>query len=102
MIPKSLQGILWSYPVKNLSPKKDKVYIINQILSYGRMRDFRWLFKNYPLRTITKVFLNRPIKDYRRERFYFVKNFILPLSAKKLDERYYVKDTPRVIASSKA
>jgi len=100
-VPRFLQPILWSVDVSNLDLDADKVYIINQILSHGRMKDFKWLLWTYTLSTIIEVFLKHPIKDYRRPRFKFVKNFILPLSIKRLDERLYVKNTPRVIRPRK-
>ena len=64
MVPDSLQGILWSKSVKNLDLERDKVYIIHQILSYGNLRQIRWLFKTYGLREIREIFLKYPKKIY--------------------------------------
>ena len=100
-IPSFLQPILWSCEIDHLDLKRDKPYIINQILSYGRMKDLHWLFKTYSLDTIVKVFLECPIKNYFPSRFHFVKNFILPLNNKKLDPRLYVQNTPRVLRPKK-
>lgn len=100
-VPRFLQPILWSCGVDKLNLQEDRTYIINQILSYGRMKDFQWLFENYPLSTISKTFLKYPIKDYTPSRFNFVKNFVLSLNNKKLDERTYVQNLPRVVRPKK-
>lgn len=49
-LPASLQSILWSADIKQLDLTKDKIYIINQILSYGGLKELRWLFSNYDTR----------------------------------------------------
>jgi len=96
-IPAFLQPILWSCDIRDLGLEEDKVYIINQILSWGAMKEFLWLFQNYLLSTIVKVFLKHPFKDYTPSRFHFVKNFILPLTGKNLNKRLYVQNLPRLI-----
>lgn len=97
LIPKTLQGILWSIDTSHLDLEKDKIYIIHQILSYGIMEHLQWLFKTYPKKEITNVFLNSPYKDYRISRFYFVKNYLLSLKNNSLNEKHYVKNIPRDI-----
>jgi len=57
-IPKRLQWLFWSSPVKDLDLKKDKDYIISQVLNYGTWEDLRWLFKNYSEREIKNVVKN--------------------------------------------
>jgi len=57
-IPKRLQWLFWSSPVKDLDLKKDKDYIISQVLNYGTWEDLRWLFKNYSERGIKNVVRN--------------------------------------------
>lgn len=95
-IPKKFQSVLWSANVALLNPKKDEYYIIHQIFAYGSLEEIHWVFQNYPAKEIVKVF-QEYFKDYRRERFYFVKNILLGLDDWKPDERYYVKNTPRII-----
>ena len=95
--PKKLQGILWSCSVSKLDLKKDKVYIINQALSYGTLSHIQWLYSSYGSEEITQVFIDNPIKDYTASRFLFVKNFLLKLSDLSLDEMSYVANTPRNI-----
>lgn len=95
-IPKNLQAVLWSADVSRLDPKKDKHYIIHQILSFGSMNEIKWLFKNYSKKEIINIFM-KPFKDYRKPRFYFVKNILLGLKTWRPNERYYVKNTPRII-----
>lgn len=94
-IPQSLQGILWSVRVEDLDLDEDKIYIINQILSYGNLFMIKWLFKTYSKKTILEVFLKHPIKDYRYSRFHFVKNFLLGLEKINLNLNSYVKNLPR-------
>jgi len=88
-IPKSLQWVLWSADVEKLDKEKDKYYIIHQILIYGGIEELRWLFANYSREEIINVFL-QPYKNYPKKIFYFVKNFILNLKNKKIDEDAYV------------
>ncbi len=95
-IPRSLQWVLWSCDVSHLDKTRDKYYVIHQIFAYGTLEEIIWVLKNYSLPTIVSVF-KEPFKDYRRPRFYFVKNYLLSLKNWRPDERYYVKNTPRVI-----
>lgn len=89
-IPHKLQPILWSRDVKNLNLEKDKVYIIHQILMYGDLNEIRWLFRTYGKKVIVNVFLNHPSKQYPKETFHFVKNFLLNLRGRSLNKDSYV------------
>lgn len=95
-IPKKLQPVLWSTDVDLLDSRRDECYIIHQIFAYGSLEEIHWVFQNYPIEKIVGVF-KKSFKDYRRERFYFVKNILLGLDNWQPDERYYVKNTPRII-----
>jgi|SRR3989338_804350 len=95
-IPKKLQPALWSIDVSKLDPRKDKVYIIHQIFSYGRLEDIIWLYKTYPKNELYNVFLKHPYKDYKKPRYNFVKNYLLDIND-SLDMRRYVKNTPRIL-----
>lgn len=88
---KELQAILWSKDVKKLDFKKDRNYIIHQILSYGNLRQIRWLFKVYKREEIKNAFLKFPKKVYQPAVFYFTKNFVLNLRKEQLKEEKYVK-----------
>lgn len=57
-IPPSFQWIFWSVKVGNLDLKKDKEYIITQILNYGTEKELKWLFRVYSERGIKKVIQN--------------------------------------------
>lgn len=94
-IPPSLQPILWSTDISKLDLVHDAPYIIHQTLSYGKVDDLRWVFTAYPKNQIANVFINHPYKDYRPSRFYFVKNHLLDLKDQQLNEKHYVKNTPR-------
>lgn len=95
-VPKKLQPVLWSTKVGLLDQKKDEYYIIHQIFAYGSIEDIKWVFENYPKKEIIRIF-KEAFKDYRRSRFYFVKNVLLNLKNWQPDEKHYVKNTPRVI-----
>jgi|SRR3989338_1632720 len=88
-IPARMQGILWSADVKKLDLKRDRVYIIHQVLAYGSFADIRWLINNYSRGEIKEVFLDHPIKMYSQKVFYFIKNFLLDLKQVELDEDRY-------------
>jgi Cu/Ag efflux protein CusF len=53
-IPSEFQPILWSKNIKDLDLKKDKIYIIHQILSYGNLEQIKWLFKIYK-KSLSKI-----------------------------------------------
>lgn len=97
LLPKHLQGVLWSQPLKNLDKEKDSVYIIHQILSHGRMEDIIWLFSTYSKSKIRRIFLSHPYKDYDPARFNFVRKYCLNLNEENLKLGLYVKNTPRDI-----
>ena len=54
-ILQKLQGVLWSYDVRDLDLEKDKEYIITQVLNYGTWEDLKLLYKLYPEKDIKKV-----------------------------------------------
>ncbi|PIY71861.1 hypothetical protein COY87_03960 [Candidatus Roizmanbacteria bacterium CG_4_10_14_0_8_um_filter_33_9] len=95
-LPKKLQSVLWSVNIDHLNLEKDKYYIIHQILSFGTLDEMSWLLSNYSKKKIIEVFMVS-FKDYFRPRFYFVKDALLGLKNWHPDERYYVKNTPRII-----
>lgn len=97
VFPKRLQAVLWSANINNLDLEKDQTYIIHQIFSHGRIEDILWLFKTYSREKLNEVFTKHPYKDYRPARFNFIKNYILSIKNKTLDDQYYVRNTPRNI-----
>ena len=96
-VPKELQPFLWSVKTDQLDCQKDKIYIINQILAYGGLKEIKWLFKNYPLKVVRDVFLHHPIKTYRASTFNFVKEILLEVGNTLLVKEKYVVNTPRII-----
>jgi hypothetical protein len=92
-VPKSLQPVLWSVRTEELDLKEDKVYIIHQILSFGNLKELRWLFRNYSIKEIKEVFLKYPIKVYRPQSFNFVNQVLLKIRNKKLNIKRYVPAT---------
>ena len=89
-IPQRLQSVLWSTDVNLLDTKRDKNYIIHQVLLYGTFKEIQWLMQEYTKREIIDVFIRHPSKIYPKNAFYFIKNFILQLKNKKLLEEKYV------------
>lgn len=94
-LPKQLQGVLWSASIDKLKLKKDKSYIINQVLAFGTLAELKWLFSQYPTNEIRDVFLHQPIKEYTYPAFNFAKNILLELDDLKLPLNHYVRDLPR-------
>jgi len=90
VIPPSFQGILWSVNVKNLDLKRDKIYIIHQVLMYGDLNEISWLFKTYSKKEVEKVFKEAPMQIYDSQSFNFVKNIILDLKKQRFPFKKYV------------
>lgn len=94
-IPQFLQPVLWSVKISQLDLLKDKVYIINQILAFGDLKDLKWLFKNYPVKIIEEIFIHQPVKTYRAPTYNFAKEILLDLEDTNLVKEKYVINTPR-------
>jgi len=90
-IPKRLQPILWSKQVGTLDPKKDKNYIVHQILMYGSLDEMGWLFKNYSREEIKEIFVKYPKKIYTPQALNFVKTAVLGIKDVKVKDDDYVK-----------
>lgn len=89
-VPQRLQSVLWSTDVKLLDIEKDKGYIIHQVLIYGTFREIKWLFQTYSKKEIIDVFVKSPSKNYPKEVYYFIKNYLLNLKNISLSEDNYV------------
>jgi len=98
-LPQFLQPTLWSLKVENLDVQKDKIYIINQILVYGGLKELRWLFKTYPKQVIKEVFLHQPLKIYTPTAFNFAKEILLNIRNQSLNFAEYDRNSERVIGS---
>lgn len=96
-IPSWLQPVLWSSHVDRLDLARDAAYIVHQVLAYGDIREFKWLFRTYSQANIIDTFTTHPYKDYTHPRYLFVKNYLLHISDRILNEQHYVKNTPRDI-----
>ena len=57
-IPKRMKWLFWSYDIESLDLKRDKEYIITQVLNYGTWEDLKWLFRIYSKEEIKKVVQN--------------------------------------------
>lgn len=93
-LPQFLQPYLWSVDITELDLKKDRVYVIGQILAFGNIKALIWLFKTYSLREIKQVFIKHSMKIYRSASFNFVKNILLDI-VKTLPINKYVANSPR-------
>jgi len=92
-VPQKLQGILWSVDVDRLDLEENRSYIINQILSLGRMEELRWLFKTYGKEELRETFIHQPAKIYSPSAFAFAKNILLDLVEKDLAPNKYVQSS---------
>ena len=92
-VPKFLQSVLWSVRIEDLNLEKDKVYIIHQILSFGNLKELRWLFDNYSVKKIKEVFSGHPLKVYRPQSFNFVNKILLKIKNRNLNTKNYVAPT---------
>jgi len=90
-IPSSFQPFLWSKSIDKLDRERDKIYIIHQILSYGDLKELKWLFRIYSRKEVREVFTKYPKKIYQPSVFYFIKDFILGFKNRRLKEEDYVK-----------
>jgi len=90
-IPDSFQGILWSKNIKNLDLEKDKIYIIHQVLSYGTIKQIKWLFGIYEREEVEEIFSKCPKRIYAPAIFNFIKRIVLDFKDKKLLPENYVK-----------
>src|SRR3989344_4411008 len=96
MVPKRLQGVLWSRSIEGIDVEKDKNYIVHQILAYGTCEDLRWLFATYDKSEIRDIFTKYPQKDYVMPAFKFVKNILLGIKESNLDAARYDRNAPRI------
>ena len=93
-IPAGLQPILWSKSIHNIDIKKDKIYIIHQVLSYGSMDDIRLLSRLYSRDEIISIFKNYPKRIYTRPVFLYLRDFLLKIGL-VLYKKDYVKNIAR-------
>jgi hypothetical protein len=91
-LPVRLQPLLWSKNVENLDFKKDRIYIIHQVLAYGSIEDIKFIIETYSKDEIINIFINYPQKVYTRPVFLFIKNYMLKIKT-ELRESSYVKST---------
>lgn len=68
-------------------------YLIHFIFCYGTFENTRWLLHRYLFEKVETIFMRYPMKIYSKQRFLFVKNFILELRDVPLDESQYVAYT---------
>jgi hypothetical protein len=95
-IPASLQGVLWSAKTNTLDIQNNRIYIINQILSFGTLEQIRWLIQTYSKQIVREVFLQTPMKIYTKKSFNFSK-LILDVSESEAPNNRYDKTLPRYI-----
>lgn len=67
-IPSHLQTALWSVDINRLNLKKDKNYIITQVLNFGSRKDQNWLFNNYDTNVIKEILIHPTRGMWYRER----------------------------------
>ena len=57
MIPKKMYKYFWDVKPKEISPKKDKKFIIERLLEYGDLEEMRWIQKNFNIDDIKEVLI---------------------------------------------
>lgn len=55
MLPQFLKPNFWFVDFGTLDREKDKAFIVFQILNFGRLEDWKWLFANYLKEEIPKA-----------------------------------------------
>ena len=88
IIPKNLQGVFWSFDINKLDLELDKVYIIHQILVFGNLDCYKWLFSIYSRKEVMENFLTSPMKIYPASIFHYVSSCIFKID--NIDEKKYV------------
>jgi len=88
-IPKNLQSVLWSKNTSRLDLKKDREYIIHQVLSRGTLKQMQWVMRSYGRPTVRRVFENHPQRAYSQAALNFSSKFIL--GCKNIRTQHYVK-----------
>ncbi len=91
VIPKQLQGVLWSADVDSLDLKNDQVYIVHQILRFGKIDHISWLIKTYGPKKLKEIFLHHPKKIYTPSSLNFAKNTVLGLEDQIINSQKYVQ-----------
>lgn len=92
-IPANMQGILWSTDIHKLDTERDKTYIVHQTLAYGTLDDYRWLFDLYGKHEVTRIFSENAYRDYSKQRFNFVTQYLLDIPVRSLQRTQYVRAT---------
>ncbi len=70
--------------------ERDKNYIIPQILAFGGLKKIKWPLKVYGRSEARKVFLENPQPIFTSSLLHFVKNFILGIRKKEINDRKYL------------
>lgn len=64
------QSLFWDVDLKKINPKKNAKFIINRVLSFGNLDDFRWLIKFYGKNRIKEEFQKSKKLDAKSENFW--------------------------------
>lgn len=64
-IPKNLKHLFWSHDLDLLNLEKHKRYIITNVLNYGNLDNWRWLFSQYGKDSVMEVVRSIPARSLR-------------------------------------
>lgn len=64
-LPEEFKYLFWSYDFKRLDSKKDKRLIMLQIINYGSLESWKWLFKTYNKEEIKDFIEETPQSEFR-------------------------------------
>ncbi len=64
-VPEKLRPIFWSYNFDKLNIEEDKIHIIKQVINYGDLRDWKWLFDTYGEREVKNILEAMPVTEIK-------------------------------------
>ncbi|MBU0978760.1 MAG: hypothetical protein ABIJ03_02365 [Patescibacteria group bacterium] len=87
-LPNKVARFFWSADLNALDLEKHKVYIVHQILSCGDLEASKWLFDNYGINEVKRVFHKHPQRLYSKKSFNFVSHYLLDLDSNINQNKY--------------
>ncbi len=64
-IPESLKRLFWSYDFESLHLERDKGLIVKQVLSYGNIKEWKWLISKYGKSQVQEIVSNFSESEFR-------------------------------------
>ena len=64
-LPGTLRPLFWSYRFEELEMRRDEKTIIEQLINYGSLAEWRWLVAQYGIPEIRKVLESVPASEIK-------------------------------------